>query len=271
MIVPNYGNRGILVGLLSGVRAVVVGIANKRSMAWGIARAFDREGAELIVTYQNERLKENLDKLILELSHPPQTLPLDVTVDGSVDTFQAEIDRVWPDGAQVLVHSMAYAKREDLEGRFVDTSLDGYMLAQNVSAYSLTALTRAMLPSFKRSGSGSIITLTYEGSTRVMPNYNVMGVAKAALESSVRYLAMDLGKDHIRVNAISAGAVKTLAASGVKGISTALHAVVEKAPIPENISIDDVGNAAVFLASPWSRRITGQILFVDSGMHIMGV
>ncbi len=257
-------------GLLSGVRAVVVGIANKRSMAWGIAQAFDREGADLITTYQNDRLKGNLDKLIPELSHPPLVFPLDVTVDGNIENFQTQMEHAWPDGAHVLVHSMAHAKRDDMKGRFVDTSWDGYMLAQNVSAYSLTALARVMLPSFEKTGSGSIITLTYEGSTRVMPNYNVMGVAKAALESSVRYLALDLGKDHIRVNAISAGAVKTLAGAGVKGISTALHAVTEKAPIPENISIDDVGNAAVFLASPWARRITGQILFVDSGMHIMG-
>jgi enoyl-[acyl-carrier protein] reductase I len=165
---------------------------------------------------------------------------------------------------------MAYANREDLAGRFVDTTRDGYMMTQNVSAYSLTVLTRGVLPLMEKAGSGSIMTLTYQGAVRVMPNYNVMGVAKAALESSVRYLAYDLGRQHIRVNAISAGPVKTLAASGVRGISSALHDVVDKSPIGENITTEDVGNAAVFLASEWAKRITGHILYVDSGLHMMG-
>ncbi len=257
-------------GLLSGTWSVVTGIANKRSMAWGIAKAFDREGAHLVLTYQNDRLKENLDKLLPELSQPPVVLALDVAVQQSLETFVAAVVQACPDGIHTLVHSMAYANREDLEGRFVDTTWDGYMMAQNISAYSLTALTRGLLPLFEIAGTGSVITLTFQGSTRVMPNYNVMGVAKAALESSVRYLAHDLGREHIRVNAISAGPVKTLAASGVKGISSALHEVVERAPIPENITTEDVGNAAVFLASPWAQRITGNILYVDSGLHMMG-
>ncbi len=257
-------------GLLSGTRAVVTGIANKRSMAWGIAKAFDREGAVLILTYQNTRLKENLDKLLPELSQEPLVLPLDVAEEGSVDKFIASLSEAYPDGIHTLVHSMAYANREDLAGRFVDTTRDGYMMTQNVSAYSLTVLTRGVLPLMEKAGSGSIMTLTYQGSVRVMPNYNVMGVAKAALESSVRYLAYDLGRQHIRVNAISAGPVKTLAASGVRGISSALHDVVDKSPIGENITTEDVGNAAVFLASEWAKRITGHILYVDSGLHMMG-
>ncbi|OLZ09833.1 enoyl-ACP reductase FabI [Sulfobacillus thermosulfidooxidans] len=257
-------------GLLDGKVAVVTGIANKRSIAWGIARAFVREGAQLIVTYQNERLKENLDKLLPEIDAPVQSLLLDVTNDELMTEFGKQLQHLAPQGVHILVHSIAYADRQDLEGRFLDTKREGYMLAQMVSAYSLTELTRAVYPSMQKAQGGSIIAMTYQGSTRVMPNYNVMGVAKAALESSVRYLAFDLGKEHIRVNAISAGPVKTLAASGVKGISQALHNTEERAPIPENISTDDVGNAAVFLASDWAKHITGHILFVDSGFHIMG-
>lgn len=258
-------------GLLSGTRAVITGIANKRSIAWGIARAFDREGAELALTYQNDRLKENLDKLLPELSREPQVYPLDVTDDQSLANLRDALTQAWPDGVHSLVHSIAYAERQDLEGRFLDTSRQGYWLAQNVSAYSLTALTRALYPLMEAAGGGSVITLTYQGSHRVMPNYNVMGVAKAALEASVRYLAHDLGKERIRINAISAGPIKTLAASGVKGISSAFRVVEEHAPIPENITLEDVGNAAVFLASPWSRLVTGHVLFVDSGFHVMGL
>ncbi len=257
-------------GLLDGKVAVITGIANKRSIAWGIARAFCREGAHLIVTYQNQRLKENLDKLLPELDTPVQSILLDVTDDQLMVKFAEQLQVLTPNGVNILIHSIAYAERADLEGRFLDTQRNGYMLAQEVSAYSLTELTRAVYPSMQRAGGGSIVAMTYQGSTRVMPNYNVMGVAKAALESSVRYLAFDLGTEHIRVNAISAGPVKTLAASGVKGISQALHSMVERAPIPENISTDDVGNAAVFLASDWAKHITGHILFVDSGSHIMG-
>ncbi|AUW94248.1 MAG: NADH-specific enoyl-ACP reductase [Sulfobacillus thermosulfidooxidans] len=257
-------------GLLEGKTAIVTGIANKRSIAWGIARAFEREGAQLILTYQNDRLKENLDKLIEELHTPVKTVLLDVMNDTLMAEFADQLGHMAPDGVHALIHSIAYADRKDLEGRFLDTTREGFTLAQTVSAYSLTELTRAAYPSLLKAGSASIVALTYQGATRVMPNYNVMGVAKASLEASVRYLAFDLGKDHIRVNAISAGPVKTLAASGVKGISSALHSTAERAPIPENISTDDVGNAAVFLSSDWAKRITGHILFVDSGFHIMG-
>ncbi len=258
-------------GLLSGKRAVVVGVANKRSIAWGIAKAFDREGASLLMTYQIERFRENLATLATELTQVPELLPLDVADSESLAHFVAALDQVTGEhGIDIFVHSIANANREDLEGRFVDTSRDGFLHALEVSAFSLPLLTRALLPAFEKAGGGSVMTMTYRGSERVMPNYNVMGVAKAALESSVRYLAYDLGRERIRVNAISAGPVKTLAMSAVKGGSQALHSVSERSPIPENISTDDIGNAAVFLGSDWSRLVTGQVLFVDSGSHIMG-
>lgn len=257
-------------GLLSGMTAVVTGIANKRSIAWGIAQAFDREGASLILTYQNERFGENLKKLVPELSREPVCLLLDVGSDEGIEDFARRLGEHTPGGLHVLVHSIAYAERQDLEGRFMDTSRGGFLTAQNISAYSLTALTRAVHPLMVRAGGGAVLTMTHQGSVRVMPNYNVMGVAKASLESSVRYLAYDLGGDQIRVNAISAGPVKTLAASGVRGISTALKGTEERAPIRENITTEDVGNAAVFLASPWASHITGQVLYVDSGFHILG-
>lgn len=256
-------------GLLDGQYAVVTGVANKRSIAWGIARAFDREGARIILTYQNERLLENVEKLAGELSRPPELVPLDVTDDTSLSGVAARVGEI-TDAVHVLVHSIAHAAREDLAGRFVDTSRDGFLMAQNISAYSLTALVRVLHPLLVNAHGASVIAMTHDGARRVMPNYNVMGVAKASLEASVRYLAWDLGKEHIRVNAISAGPIKTLAASGVKGISSALQLVTEKAPIPENITTEDVGNAAVFLAAPWSRYVTGHVLYVDSGLHIMG-
>lgn len=256
-------------GLLDGKVALVAGVANKRSIAWGIARAFDREGATLILPYQIDRFKENLDKLVPELSQNPMMVQLDVTDDESLarltDAVKARYEAI-----HCVVHCIAHAKAEDMAGRFVDTSRDGYHFAQDVSAYSLTALTRALHDPLVAAGRASVMTMTHEGAVRAMPHYNVMGVAKAALEATVRYLAIDLGHEGIRVNAISAGPIKTLAASGVKGISTALHSTVEHAPIPENITIDDVGNAAVFLASSWSERITGTVLYVDSGSHIVG-
>ncbi len=266
----DWERQGEILGLLDGKTAVVSGIANKRSIAWGIARALLREGASLIVTYQNDRFKENLDKLLADVDVPVKSLLLDVTNEGLMTEFVNQLEVIAPKGVDILVHSIAHADRHDMGGRFLETSREGFSMALTVSAYSLTELTRAVYPSMKKAGGGSIIAMTYQGSTRVMPNYNVMGVAKAALESSIRYLAFDLGKEHIRVNAISAGPVKTLAAAGVKGISQALHGMVEGAPIPENISTDDLGNAAVFLSSDWSRYITGHILFVDSGTHIMG-
>ncbi len=258
-------------GLLTGKTAVVIGVANQRSIAWGIAKALDREGASLALTYQTDRFRNNLEKLRGELSREPLLVGLDVLDADSVLAFSQTLEQQWSDcGLSILVHSIASARREDLAGQFVDTSRDGFLGAMEVSVYSLPMVTRVMLPLFAKAGGGSVITLTYQGSERVVPNYNVMGVAKAALESATRYLAYDLGRQGIRVNAISAGPVRTLAAAGVKNSSSALHRVEELAPIPENISTDDLGNAAVFLASEWSCGVTGQILFVDSGMHIMG-
>lgn len=249
---------------------MVTGIANKRSIAWGIAQAFDREGAKLILTYQHERFLENLEKLTPELQQLPCCLALDVASDEALTTFAADAQAASSKGVGVLVHSIAFAERADLEQEFVETSRNGFLTAHNISAYSLTALARVLRPLMIQAGGGTILAMTHQGAVRVMPNYNVMGVAKAALEASVRYLAYDLGPQGIRVNAISAGPVKTLAASGVKGISMALQATRERAPLRENISTEDVGNAAVFLASPWGRHITGQVLYVDSGFHILG-
>lgn len=257
-------------GLLAGKRALIVGVANKRSIAWGIAEAMAREGAELALTYQTERFKENLEKLVPELPTPPLMALCDVQQEESLVALGERLGEAW-DGLDILVHSVAYARGEDLSGRFVDTTRDGWALAQDVSSYSLVGLTRAVLPLLTARGEASIMTMTYIGSERVLPNYNVMGTAKASLESAVRYLAYDLGTDGIRVNAISAGPVKTLAAAGVKGFSGAKQEIEARAPLHRNISPADVGNAAVFLASDWARNITGQILYVDAGHHVVGV
>ncbi len=257
-------------GILEGKLALIVGVANKRSMAWGIAQAMDREGAELALTYQIERFKENLDKLAPELHRAVLELPLDVSRDESLAELGGALAREWG-GVDIVVHSVAHARGEDLSGRFVDTSRDGWILAHDVSAYSLVALARTCLPLFAEGAGGSIMTLSYLGSERVMPNYNVMGTAKAALEATVRYLAWDLGERGIRVNALSPGPVKTLAASGVKGFSGMLHEIEDRAPLRRNITPADVGNAAAFLGSDWARNITGQILFVDAGYHVMGI
>lgn len=256
-------------GLLSGRRALVTGIANKRSIAWGIAQAFQREGAELALTYQHERFRENLDKLLADLPGSPLTLPLDVSDDGSVREFAAELSTHW-DRLDILVHSIAFARSEDLSGRFHEVSRSGWALAQDISAYSLIELTRAVLPLLRAGGGGSVMTLTYLGGERVIPNYNVMGVAKAALESGMRYLVHDLGPENVRINAISAGPLRTLAAAGVKAAATAMQEMPERSPLHRNISLEDVGNAAVFLASDWARNVTGQILYVDAGYHVMG-
>jgi enoyl-[acyl-carrier protein] reductase I len=255
--------------LLTGTHALVVGVANKRSIAWGIARALAREGADLVLTYQNERLKENVVKLAPELPRPPLLLPLDVTVDDDLERLREELTKSVP-ALDVVVHSVAHARREDLEGRFLDTSRSGYLFAHDVSAYSLIALTRAVRP-LLRAG-GSVITLTYHlGAARVTPNYNVMGAAKASLESAMRYLAAELGPDEIRVNAISSGPIKTLAASGVKGFSSMLGVYGERTPLRRALTAEDVGDVAVFLASPLSRAITGSILFTDNGYHMMAI
>jgi enoyl-[acyl-carrier protein] reductase I len=254
--------------LLEGKKGLVVGIANKRSLAWGIAQSVSREGARLAVTYQGERLEENVRKLAEELTDPV-ILPCDVARDEELDAL-AEALRREMGSLDFVVHAVAFALREELDGEYVQTSREGYRVAQDVSSYSLTALARRMIPLLEGHG-GSIVTLTYLGGPRVVPHYNVMGVAKAALEASVRYLAADLGPRGIRVNAISAGPVKTIAASGVHGISKMLEYHRRHAPLRRNTEQSEVGDAAAFLVSDLSRGVTGDVLYVDSGFHVMGM
>jgi enoyl-[acyl-carrier protein] reductase I len=253
--------------LLDGKRGLVLGIANKRSIAWGIAQAAQREGARLAVTYQGERLLENVQELAQQL-HDPLILPCDVAQDGDLHAL-AESVRAEFGGLDFVVHAVAYALREELDGEFVNTSREGYRIAQDISAYSLTALARETAPLMPEGG--SIVTLSYLGGERVVPHYNVMGVAKAALEMSVRYLASDLGPKGIRVNAVSAGPIKTLAASGVHGLSRMLEYHRTHAPLRRNTDQDEVGDAALFLISPLSRGVTGEVIHVDGGFHVMGM
>jgi enoyl-[acyl-carrier protein] reductase I len=254
--------------LLEGKLGLVLGIANKRSLAWGIAQAVSREGARLAVTYQGERLEENVRELAASL-RDPLVLPCDVAKDEDLDALAASI-RKELGGLDFVVHAVAYALREELDGAFLDTSRDGYRVAQEISAYSLTALARRTAP-LMEGRAGSIVTLTYLGGERVVPHYNVMGVAKAALEMSVRYLAADLGPKGIRVNAISAGPIKTLAASGVHGISKMLEYHRNHAPLRKNTEQEEVGDAALFLVSRLARGVTGEVIHVDGGFHVMGM
>lgn len=254
---------------LSGKVGLVVGVANKRSLSWAIAQAAARHGATLALTYQ-PRFEEHVRELAGTLSPSPLVLPLDVQNDAEID---AVFDRLQRDhgGLDFLVHGVAFANRDDITNSFLQTSREGFRLALDISAYSLVALARGARPLMEARGGGSIVTLTYLGSARVFPNYNVMGVAKAALESSVRYLAAELGPLNIRVNAISAGPVKTLAAAGIGGFSTILGVVRERAPLRRTIDAAEVGEAAVFLLGPAASGITGEILMVDSGYHILGM
>ena len=252
--------------LLQGKTALIVGVANKRSIAWSIAESFHREGARLAFNYQGERLKENVEGLAAAMPGS-LVLPCDVTKDAEVDALFAGVQQAFT-RLDILVHCVAFAKKEDLEGAFVTTSRDGFALALDISAYSLTALARRAAPLME--GGGSIVALTYLGAERVVPKYNVMGVAKAALESSIRYLAHDLGKQNIRVNGISAGPINTLAARGISGFSSILQYVRERSPLPRNTEPAEVGDAALFLCSDLARGVTGQVLFVDNGYHIMG-
>jgi len=253
--------------LLEGKRGLVLGIANKRSIAWGIAQAVDREGARLAVTYQGERLLENVQELAQQL-RDPLILPCDVARDEDVKAL-AEAVRKDFGSLDFVVHAVAFALREELDGEFLNTSREGYRIAQDISSYSLTVVARETAPLMP--AGGSIVTLSYLGGERVVPHYNVMGVAKAALEMSVRYLASDLGPKGIRVNAISAGPIKTLAASGVHGLSKMLEYHRTHAPLRRNTDQEEVGDAALFLLSPLSRGITGEVIHVDGGFHVMGM
>ena len=253
--------------LLEGKTGLILGIANKRSLAWGIAQSVSREGARLAVTFQGERLEENVRGLAAGLKDPV-ILPCDVSKDEDLDRL-AESVKTECGGVDFVVHAVAYALREELDGEFMNTSREGYRIAQDISSYSLTALTRRVAPLMAQGG--SILTLSYLGGERVVPHYNVMGVAKAALEMSVRYLASDLGPKNIRVNAISAGPIKTLAASGVKGISKMLEYHQTHTPLRRNTDQREVGDAALFLVSDLSRGVTGEVLHVDGGFHVMGM
>jgi enoyl-[acyl-carrier protein] reductase I len=253
----------------SGKQGLVVGVANKRSIAWAIAKATAGAGARLALTYQG-RFEEHVNELGGELEQPPLVLPCDVTSDDDIASVCARIDQEFG-GLDFIVHGPAFAPREELASPFSQTSREGFRVALDVSAYSLIALTRAALPLLEKRGGGSILTLSYLGSERVFPNYNVMGVAKAALEASVRYLAADLGARNIRVNAVSAGPIKTLAASGVAGFSSMLALARERAPLRRNVEASEVGAAGAFLLSDAASGITGEVMLVDAGYHVMGM
>jgi enoyl-[acyl-carrier protein] reductase I len=254
---------------LSGKSGLIVGVANKRSISWAIAQAAAAAGARLMLTYQGERLEENVRDLSEKLVSPV-VMPLDVTSDQQIAEVGAAIDREFG-GLDFILHGAAFAPQAELKNPFIDTSREGFRIALDVSAYSLVALTRALAPLMERRGGGSIVTLTYLGSERVFAGYNVMGVAKAALEASVRYLASDLGPRNIRVNAVSAGPVKTLAAMGISGFSDIMQVYRDRALVRRNVELGEVADAAVFLLGPQSRGITGEILFVDGGFNVAGV
>jgi len=254
--------------LLEGKTGLIMGVANKRSIAWGIANSANKAGARLVLTYQSERLGENVRDLAPQLSNP-LLIQCDVASD---EQIQALMTRIQEEVGHLdfVVHALAYAPREALEGLYADTTREAFRIALDISAYSLVAVSKALLPLIKER-QASIVTLTYLGSERVVQNYNVMGVAKAALEASVRYLANDLGPQGVRVNAISAGPIKTLASSAVGGISNMIKLHAERAPMRKAVDLEEVGEAALFLLSSMSKGISGEVIYVDGGYHILGV
>ncbi|HYM69278.1 MAG TPA: enoyl-ACP reductase [bacterium] len=254
-------------GLLEGKTALVMGVANRWSIAWAAARAFSREGTRVVFTFQAARQEKDVRELAGTL---PGSLvfPCDVAQDADLERLAGAIQKE-AGGVDAVLHSIAFANREDLGGAFVDTSRAGFALALEISAFSLVAVARHLLPVL--TPGASLTTLTYIGATRVMPNYNVMGVAKAALEASVRHLAVDLGPRGIRVNAISAGPIKTASARAIQGFSRVLEVMEQRAPLRRNTDPDEVADAAVFLASPLARGVTGEVLFVDCGFHTTGL
>jgi enoyl-[acyl-carrier protein] reductase I len=253
---------------LSGKLGLIVGVANKRSISWAIAQAAQQAGARLALTYPSERLEENVRELAAKLDNPI-VAPCDVTSDEQITALASTLEHEFG-GLDFLVHGAAFAPADALSQPFVATSRESFRIALDVSAYSLVALTRAVLPLMEKRGGGSILTLTYLGSQRVFTNYNIMGVAKAALEASVRYLANDLGPRSIRVNAISAGAIKTLAASGISGFSGILQVYRDRAPLRRSVDASEVADTAVFLLGQESRAITGEVVMVDAGFHTVG-
>ena len=253
--------------LLSGKKALIFGLANDKSIAYGISSQFKEHGADLAFSYVNEAIQKRVDPLSEELGGE-FTFPCDVTSDEDIETAAAIVRKKWGT-VDVLVHSVAFANRDDLKGRFIDTSRAGFALAMDVSAFSLVALCKGFEDLLNPGA--SVMTMTYYGSDKVVGNYNVMGVAKAALESSTRYLAANLGEKGVRVNALSAGPIKTLAASGISGFKSILNHVEEKAPLKRNVTQDDVGKSVVYLASDLSSGVTGEVVFVDAGYNIMGL
>jgi enoyl-[acyl-carrier protein] reductase I len=255
-------------GFLAGKRALIVGVATDRSIAWGIAQAMRREGAQLALSYANDKFKER----VVPLAHSVDalTLPLDVSLDEQISAAFELLRREWG-CLDILVHAVAFAPREALTGSFLDnTSREAFQMAHDISSYSLTALTRAAVP-LMAGRAGAVLTLSYLGAVRTLPNYNVMGLAKASLEANVRFLAGDVGPRGIRVNGISAGPVKTLAAAGIAGFRKMLGRVAEVAPLRRNVTLEDVGNAAAFLCSDLAAGITGEITYVDAGFSTVGM
>lgn len=253
--------------IMAGRRGLVLGVANDHSIAWGIARMLRRHGAELAFTYQNEALAKRVTPLAAEAGSDI-VLPCDVEDDASIDAVMAALKDKW-DGLDFLVHAVAYSDKDELKGKYLNTSRDNFLQTMDVSCYSFTALARAAQPLM--GPGGALVTLTYSGSTRVMPNYNVMGVAKAALEASVRYLASNLGSDGVRVNAISAGPMRTLAGSAIGGARHVFKWNQRHAPLQRTVGLDDVGGAALYLLSDLSAGVTGEVHHVDSGYNIIGM
>ena len=252
--------------LLQGKKALILGLANNKSIAYGIAKAFRDNGAEIALTWPGEAIRKRVEPLAMELG-AAFTMPCDVTQDTEITAAAERVRQEWG-SVDIIVHAVAFANREDLQGRYIDTSRAGFALALDISAYSLVAVAHAFAPLMPQDG--SVMTLSYYGAEKVVTNYNVMGVAKAALEASVRYLAYDLGAQGVRINAISAGPIKTLAASGISGFSRILNHIDKHSPLHRNVTIDDVGAAALFLAAPLSAGISGQTIHVDSGYCISG-
>jgi len=257
-------------GFLQGKRALITGIASERSIASGIAEAMHREGAELAFTYQNEKLKSRVESAASEYGSDI-VIPLDVSDDAQIAACFEQLGQRWADGFDILVHAIAFAPREAIAGEFLDgMTRENFTIAHDVSAYSLSAMAKAARPMMK-GRNGSIITLSYLGAERALANYNLMGVAKASLEASVRYLALNLGPEGTRVNAISAGPIKTLAAAGIAGFRKILGHVEENAPLRRTVTIEDVGNVAAFLCSDLAAGVTGEVTYVDAGYNIMGM
>ena len=256
-------------GFMAGKRALIVGLASNRSIAWGIAQAFRREGAELAFTYQNDKLKPRVEKMAEELGSS-LVFPLDVAYDEQIEALMESIGKHW-DGIEVLVHSVGFAPRDQLAGNFVESvTREGFQIAHDISSYSLAALAKAAMPMMK-GRSSAILTLSYLGAVRAVPNYNVMGLAKASLEANVRFLNADLAPLGIRVNGISAGAIKTLAAAGISGFRKMLTHMEQVSPIRRNVTPEDVGNAAAFLCSDLAAGVAGEILYVDGGYSTIGM